>query len=69
MHDPADAAHTTEIVDEKFASLSPEPDPVSPVGFSLMARLLGLAIRMALAPWLETGLHRQIRNETEENHE
>jgi predicted CXXCH cytochrome family protein len=39
--------------DIKTASLAPEPDPVSPIGFSAMAALIGLTGGMVLAPWLE----------------
>jgi hypothetical protein len=33
--------------------VSSEPSPVSPVGFATMASVLGLAVGMVLAPWLE----------------
>ena len=33
--------------------VSNEPSPVSPVGFAAMASMVGLAIGMVLAPWLE----------------
>jgi predicted CXXCH cytochrome family protein len=33
--------------------ISNEPSPVSPVGFAAMASMVGLAIGMVLAPWLE----------------
>jgi len=69
MHDPADAAHADENQPMQLASLSPEPDPVSPIGFSLMAGLIGLAGGMVLAPWLEKWLHRQIKIKVEDDNE
>lgn len=45
---------TTEpIVEIKQASVTPEPDSVSPIGFSVLAGMIGLAGGMVLAPWLE----------------
>jgi predicted CXXCH cytochrome family protein len=38
--------------------LSSEPTPVSPVGFAGMASVVGLAVGMVLAPWLERGYRR-----------
>ena len=32
---------------------SSEPAPVSPVGFSLIAGLIGMAMGLVLAPWIE----------------
>ncbi len=37
----------------KEAGLTPEPYPVSPLGFATLAGLIGLAAGMILAPWLE----------------
>jgi len=33
--------------------VSNEPAPVSPFGFAAMASVMGLAVGMVLAPWLE----------------
>ncbi len=35
------------------APVSAEPQPVSPVGFAIVAGLIGLAVGMVAAPWLE----------------
>jgi len=79
MHNPAEATNTAVNLnapasvapaDEvKLASVSPEPDPVSPVGFSVLAGLIGLAGGMVLAPWLERGYRRTINRKTEKSDE
>jgi len=78
MHNSADATSTAltnvpvsaEHADEvKLASITPEPDPVSPVGFSVLAGLIGLAGGMVLAPWLERWYRRTVKHETEESDE
>jgi hypothetical protein len=33
--------------------LQSEPDPVSPMGFAILAGLVGMASGMVIAPWLE----------------
>jgi predicted CXXCH cytochrome family protein len=63
---PASQQSTTEI---KVASITPEPDPVSPMGFSALAALIGLAGGMVLAPWLERWYRRIIKHEREDNNE
>jgi predicted CXXCH cytochrome family protein len=62
MHSPTEAPNT-EVTsaplsaglpsEVELASVTPEPDPVSPMGFSALAGLIGLAGGMVLAPWLE----------------
>ena len=71
MHssDEVTGIHQTESTEILTASLAPEPAPVSPIGFSLMAGLIGLAGGMVLAPWLERWYHRNVKNDTEEIHE
>lgn len=64
---PASAAQTMEEM--QLASVTPEPNPVSPVGFSVMAGLIGLAGGMVLAPWLERWYHRTIRHDEEDKDE
>ena len=41
-----------------LASVTPEPEPVSPMGYAGLAGLVGLAAGMVLAPWLERFYHR-----------
>jgi predicted CXXCH cytochrome family protein len=62
MHSPleatglenANAPITTNTPEQiKLASVTPEPESVSPVGFSVLAGMIGLAGGMVLAPWLE----------------
>jgi len=65
MHSPTEALNTTAnnevsspltiepTVEIKQASVTPEPDSVSPIGFSVLAGMIGLAGGMVLAPWLE----------------
>jgi predicted CXXCH cytochrome family protein len=75
MHSPAEAINTKETtlpllaepnVEVKPASAVPEPDPVSPIGFSAMAGFIGLAGGMVLAPWLERWYHRAVKQTDEE---
>jgi predicted CXXCH cytochrome family protein len=79
MHSPTEATNTAvdvnapvsaEPMDEvKLASVSPEPDPVSPIGFSVLAGLIGLAGGMVLAPWLERWYRRTVKHNPEESDE
>ncbi len=46
-----------------------EPQPVSPIGFSALAGLLGLAGGMVLAPWLERWYQRTLKQNREEDNE
>jgi predicted CXXCH cytochrome family protein len=48
------------------ASVTPEPTPISPMGFSVLAGLFGLAGGMVLAPWLERWFHRTIKHDDAE---
>ena len=75
MHSPTDtigdgtsvpASAQTEF---QLASVTPVPDPVSPIGFSLMAGLIGLAGGMVLAPWLERWYHHAVKHEDNEDTE
>lgn len=77
MHSPTEAAiaeGTSAPVenieaDIKLASVTPEPAPVGPIGFSVMAGLIGLAGGMVLAPWLERWYHRNVKHETHNTEE
>ncbi|HXF85629.1 MAG TPA: cytochrome c3 family protein [Anaerolineales bacterium] len=53
----------------KLASVTPEPAPVSPIGFSVLAGLIGLAAGMVLAPWLEQWYRHVAQRNTEEGNE
>ena len=50
-------------------SVTPGPEPVSPMGFSAMAGMIGLAGGMVLAPWLERWFHRSVKQNKEEDNE
>ena len=63
---PVSIQPTPEI---QAASLTPEPEPVSPMGFSALAGIIGLAGGMVLAPWLERWYHRTVKHHREEDHE
>jgi predicted CXXCH cytochrome family protein len=76
MHSPTEAVNaegtsapvSAELSSEvELASVTPEPDPVSPMGFSAMAGLIGLAGGMVLAPWLERW-YRSFKHDKDEDH-
>jgi predicted CXXCH cytochrome family protein len=76
MHQSGQAAQTGTAAPEvetsaekevELASVTPEPGPVSPVGFAGLAALIGLAGGMVLAPWLERFYHRAVKNDDEES--
>ena len=77
MNSPTESAGVTEIsapitaesTTEKLASVALEPDAVSPVGFSVLAGMIGLAGGMVLAPWLERWYRRLAKPDTEERNE
>jgi predicted CXXCH cytochrome family protein len=60
----AEAALAEQEVE--LASVTPEPGPVSPVGFAGLAALIGLAAGMVLAPWLERFYLRAVKQDDEE---
>ncbi|HMB23827.1 MAG: cytochrome c3 family protein [Chloroflexota bacterium] len=77
MHSPTDAKApagftepvSVEPIEVKQSSITPEPQPVSPMGFASLAGLIGLAGGMVLAPWLERWYKRLIKHNREEDHE
>jgi hypothetical protein len=58
-----------QTAEVELASIAPEPDPVSPIGFSALAGLIGLAGGMVLAPWLERWYQRAVKHDSEEDNE
>jgi predicted CXXCH cytochrome family protein len=76
MHNPTQvlspagtSAPASAQAEIKLASVTPQPDPVSPVGFSLIAGLIGLAGGMVLAPWLERWYRRNVKHTSEDEDE
>jgi predicted CXXCH cytochrome family protein len=74
MHSPTEAiegtsAPLTAEVEVPNASVTPEPEPVGPMGFSALAGMIGLAGGMVLAPWLERWFHRSVKQNKEEDNE
>jgi predicted CXXCH cytochrome family protein len=78
MHSPTEAtapegnpapAAVEAAVEAPTVAVTPEPAPVSPMGFSAMAGMIGLAGGMVLAPWLERWFHRSVKQNKEEDHE
>lgn len=49
-----------------LADQAEQPQPVSPLGFSALAGLLGLAAGMVLAPWLERWYMRTVKHNRED---
>ncbi len=58
---------TVSTTGTENASATPEPEPVSPLGFSALAGLLGLAGGMVLAPWLERWYRRTLNQDQEDD--
>ncbi len=78
MHSPTDAINIKESTlpvsaeptqQIQLASITPEPNAVSPIGFSAMAGLIGLAGGMVLAPWLERWYRRAVKQNREDKDE
>jgi predicted CXXCH cytochrome family protein len=65
--EPTNAIPVLQTDDVQLASVTPQPDPVSPIGFSALAGLLGLAGGMVLAPWLERWYQRTIKHNREDD--
>jgi len=63
---PVSVGPTEEV---QLASVTPEPEPVGPMGFSALAGIIGLAGGMVLAPWLERWYHRTLKHNREEDNE
>ena len=75
MHSATDAkapeetsapASAEPAVESPVSAVTPEPEPVSPMGFSALAGMIGLAGGMVLAPWLERWFHRTVKNDDED---
>lgn len=79
MHSPGEPLHPESTVSDvetslgeqeiELASVTPEPGPVSPVGFAGLAVLIGLAAGMVLAPWLERFYQRAAKSDEETSDE
>ena len=74
MHSPTEALEGTSApiaaeVEVPAVSVTPQPEAVSPMGFSAMAGMIGLAGGMVLAPWLERWFHRSVKQNKEEDDE
>ena len=77
MHSPTEALGATEAsspvtaepTTEKLSSITPEPEAASPVGFAVLAGMIGLAGGMVLAPWLERWYRHLSKHDQDESHE
>ena len=74
MHKSAEATEGTSAplapeTELPTVSITPEPEAVSPMGFSAMAGIIGLAGGMVLAPWLERRFQRLVKQNKEEDNE
>jgi anti-sigma factor RsiW len=64
---PTEATEPTPAAE--LSSITPEPSPVSPLGYAGIAALVGLAAGMLLAPWLEKGYRAALRKSEEVRHD
>jgi predicted CXXCH cytochrome family protein len=74
MHSVTEAKDGTSAplaaqVEAPAIAVAPEPEAVSPMGFSAMAGMIGLAGGMVLAPWLERWFRRSVKQNKEEDDE
>ena len=78
MHSSGEAVSTGETIPVANADvpeavpvveITPEPTPVSPMGYAGLAGLLGLAGGIVLAPWLERFYRREVKPQQPEEHE
>lgn len=78
MHSPTEAVNIKESTmplpaeptpEIQLSSIAPAPESVSPLGFSAMAGLIGLAGGMVLAPWLDRSYRRLIKRDGEDKDE
>lgn len=67
--DGTSASVSAPAAEAQLGSVMPEPEPVSPMGFSALAGVIGLAGGMVLAPWLERWYRRTLKHDNEENNE
>jgi predicted CXXCH cytochrome family protein len=76
MHRPTEAigavavnapVTTDQPAEINLASVTPEPDSVSPIGFSVLAGMIGLAGGMVLAPWLERWYRNFAKHDSEDH--
>jgi predicted CXXCH cytochrome family protein len=62
---PQAAAPSLANTQIQEAGLNPQPTPVSPIGFAVLAALIGLAGGMVMAPWLEKWYRRAVKHDGE----
>ena len=72
MHSPSEATAGSSLplaaeVEIPAVAVTPEPQPVGPMGFSALAGMIGLAGGMVLAPWLERWFHSSVKQNKEED--
>jgi predicted CXXCH cytochrome family protein len=76
MHDPVEAHPEPDTLDEPVDAMaavqsvatSAEPMPVSPLGFTMLSGLIGIAVGIIVAPWVER-LQRRPKYEDQEEKE
>lgn len=62
---PSAPTMPSEPLQSAGAGLTPQPNPVSPLGYAGLAGLIGLAAGMVLAPWLEKWYRRALKHAEE----
>jgi hypothetical protein len=53
-----ESAASDALASVETLSVVPEPDPASPIGFAILAGVLGLAAGAVLGPWFERWFRR-----------
>ena len=67
--EPTPANEPVVTISDQSPIVSPEPGPVSPLGYAGITALIGIAAGMLLAPWLERGYRLVLKKSSEVHHD
>lgn len=66
---PTPTSEPAAVISNQSPIVSPEPGPVSPLGYAGITALIGIAAGMLLAPWLERGYRLVLKKSAEVRHD